>query len=69
MRHITLPRRTPTRRALAKHRPRPRTWSRVDRHRSALRISDVVLVLLGLALLGALCLGAAVTLLGRALAP
>lgn len=37
--------------------------------RGNLRGSDIVLVLLGLTLLGALCLIAAVDLLGRALAP
>lgn len=63
------PQRPGARRALALHRPRPPVWSRVERDRQGLRTSDIVLALLGLTLLGALCLTAAINLLGRALAP
>jgi hypothetical protein len=62
------PGRLPARRALALHRPRPRTWRPAPRQGGDLRASDIVLALLGLTLLGALCLMAALDLLGRALA-
>ncbi|MCJ2082160.1 hypothetical protein [Methylobacterium sp. J-090] len=72
MRHPSLHHRAPmrpaARRALALHRPRPRTVSRGHPERGDLRASDVVLALLGLTLLGAFCLVIAVDLLGRALA-
>jgi hypothetical protein len=57
------------RRALARHRPRSQPWSRVERVRKDVRLSDVILAMLGLTLLGALGLMAGVTLLGGALAP
>ncbi|MHC2000267.1 hypothetical protein [Methylobacterium sp. WCS2018Hpa-22] len=73
MRRLSLPHSAPkrsvVRRALALHRPRPPTWSRVQRDRHDLRISDVILGMLGLILLGALCIMAGADLLTRALAP
>lgn len=73
MRHLSLPHRAPrrsaTRRALSPHRPRPPTWSRVQHDRRDLRLSDVILGMLGLTLLGAFGIMAGASLLGRALAP
>ena len=57
------------RRALARHRPRSPPWSRTESDRKDIRISDVILALLGLTLLGALGLMAGAFLLGSALAP
>ncbi len=57
------------RRALARHRPRSEPWSRTGRDGQDVRLSDVILALLGLTLLGALGLLAGAALLGRALAP
>ena len=57
------------RRTLARHRPRPPTWDRVRRDRRDLRLSDVILGMLGLTLLGALGIMAGAALLGTALAP
>ncbi|NEU13141.1 hypothetical protein G3T14_13475 [Methylobacterium sp. BTF04] len=57
------------RRALARHRPRSQPWSRIESDRKDVRLSDVILALLGLTMLGALGLMAGTALLGRALAP
>ena len=57
------------RRALARHRPRSQPWSRIERDRKDVRLSDVILALIGLTMLGALGLVAGAALLGRALAP
>ncbi|GJE61063.1 hypothetical protein [Methylobacterium trifolii] len=73
MRHLSLPHRAPrrslTRRALTAHRPRPPTWDKVQRNRRDLRLSDVILGMLGLTLLGALGIMVGAGLLDRALAP
>jgi hypothetical protein len=73
MHHLSLrhraPRRAPARRALSAHRPRPPTWDRVQRNRRDLRLSDIILGMLGLTLLGALGIMAGAALLGRALVP
>ncbi|NEU12639.1 hypothetical protein G3T14_10870 [Methylobacterium sp. BTF04] len=73
MRHVLLPRpaprRSPMRRALALHRPRSPSRSRIERDRETIRLSDVILAMLGLTLLGALGLMAGAGLLGRVLAP
>ena len=57
------------RRALARHRPRSQPWSRIERNRKDIRLSDVILAMLGLAMLGGLGLMAGVALVGDALAP
>jgi hypothetical protein len=57
------------RRALPRHRPRSQPWSQVERDRKDVRLSDVILAMLGLTLLGALGLMAGAALLGDALAP
>ncbi|MCC0805745.1 hypothetical protein FPV16_05825 [Methylobacterium sp. W2] len=62
-------RRAAMRRALARHRPRSQPWSRIGRDRKDVRLSDVLLALLGLTMLGALGLVAGAALLGGALAP
>ncbi len=62
-------RRAAIRRALALHRPRPPFWSRIERDRGEVRVSDIILAMLGLTLLGALGLMAGAALLGHALAP
>ena len=72
MRHLLSPRiaarrSASMRRALAAHRPRPLVWSRVPEQQG--RISDIVLAMLCLTLLGALGLMAGAALLGQALAP
>ncbi|WP_375454196.1 hypothetical protein [uncultured Methylobacterium sp.] len=73
MRHLLSPRvaarRATMRRALALHRPRPPVWSRVPQEQGRVRLSDIVLALLSLTLLGALGLMAGAALLGHALAP
>ena len=73
MQHLSLPHRPPrralARRALSAHRPRPPTWNKVQRNRRDLRLSDVILGMLGLTLLGALGIMAGAAPLGRALAP
>lgn len=73
MRHLPSPRvaarRAVMRRALALHRPRPPVWSRVPQEQGRVRLSDIVLALLSLTLLGALGLMAGAALLGQALAP
>ncbi|KQP94115.1 hypothetical protein ASF60_13505 [Methylobacterium sp. Leaf113] len=73
MQHLSLPHRVPkrscNRRALSVHRPRPPTWDRVQRNRRDLRLSDVILGMLGLTLLGALGIMAGAVLLGRTLTP
>ena len=62
-------RRLAMRRALVRHRPRSQPWSRIERDRKDVRLSDVILAMLGLTLLGALGLTAGAALLGGALAP
>ncbi|CAA2107209.1 hypothetical protein MBUL_04048 [Methylobacterium bullatum] len=62
-------RRAALRRALVRHRPRSQPWSRIGRDREDVRLSDVILAMLGLTMLGALGLMAGAVLLGRALAP
>ncbi|TXN23583.1 hypothetical protein [Methylobacterium sp. WL9] len=62
-------RRTAIRRALARHRPRSPSWDQVERNRRSIRLSDVILGMLGLTLLGALGIMAGAALLGTALAP
>lgn len=57
------------RRSLAQHRPRSPSWSRVERDRGTIRLSDIILAMLGLTMLGALGLMAGAVFLGRALAP
>ncbi|WP_027173410.1 hypothetical protein [Methylobacterium sp. 10] len=57
------------RRALARHRPRSQSRSRIEHDRKDVRLSDVILAMLGLTMLGALGLMAGATLLGSALAP
>ena len=62
-------RRAAVRRALALHRPRPPTWSRVPQEQGRMRMSDIVLALLSVALLGGLALTAAIALIGQSLTP
>ncbi len=71
MQHAMVPprNRLPLRRALARHRPRSQPWSRIGRDRKDVRLSDVILALLGLTMLGSLGLMAGAALLGRVLAP
>lgn len=71
MRHAMPPsrNRAAMRRALARHRPRSRPWSRIDHDRKGVRLSDIILALLGLTLFGALGLMDGATLLGGAPAP
>ncbi|KMO44124.1 hypothetical protein VQ03_05060 [Methylobacterium tarhaniae] len=56
-------------RGLARHRPRPTPADPRPRDRSAMRATDIVLVLAGLGLLGALAIWGSIALAGRALAP
>ena len=58
MRHALTPRR-----GLARHRPRSRSLSRETP--DAMRASDIVLALAGVAMLGAFALYAAIVLIGR----
>ncbi|WP_157085349.1 hypothetical protein [Methylobacterium sp. Leaf99] len=71
MRHAMVPsrNRVAMRRALTRHRPRSQPWSRIGRDRKDVRLSDVILAMLGLTMLGALGLMAGAALLGSALAP
>jgi hypothetical protein len=57
------------RRALNRHRPRSRSWDRIERDRKDVRLSDIILALLGLTMLGAVGIMAGAALLGGALAP
>ena len=57
------------RRALARHRPRSAPVSRIARDGRHVRLSDMILAMLGLAMLGTLGLIAGAALLGSALAP
>ena len=53
----------------ARHRPRPPAWSRLPPDPGRMRLSDIVLALVGLGLLGGLALTAAYALTGGASAP
>ena len=73
MRHLvqirSAQRRVAMRRALARHRPKPPVWSRGEQARDRMRLSDLILALLGLVLIGGVALTASIALIGRGLAP
>ena len=73
MRHALPPRlakqRAVLRRGLAPHRPKPLVWNSTPEDEGKTRVSDIILGMLAVTLLGAVALVACFAIAGRALAP